>query len=377
MNSKAHEIPPAQAAQLQASGALLIDIREPVEREGGTPVDALGLAQAALPQQIDEIAPDRAQELVLICAKGQRSLVAVDTLRQMGYSHISSVAGGFHRWKAEGLPVADPALATLGANASERYARQLCLPQVGIRGQTRLQASRVAIVGAGGLGAPCALYLAAAGIGKITLIDDDHVERSNLHRQVIHTDDRVGVAKTESARQTLTALNPQVHIQTHMLRLRGDNVETLLAGHDLIIDGADNFPTRYLINAASQRLRTPMIYGAVERFSGQVSTFDPRQPTSPCYRCLFPDPPAAADAPNCSEAGVLGVVPGVVGLLQATEALKLLLDLGDALIGRLLTVDVLAMRFTELRLPRDPHCPGCGPDAKFTSYMDIAPICTA
>jgi molybdopterin/thiamine biosynthesis adenylyltransferase len=287
---------------------------------------------------------------------------------------VRSVAGGFERWKAEGLPVV---AGTLDADAAERYARQLRLPQVGEAGQAKLAAAKVVLLGTGGLGAPAALYLAAAGVGRLSLIDDDRVERSNLHRQVIHADARVGMAKTESARLALNALNPRVRIETYTERLRADNVERLLAGHDLVIDGADNFPARYLLAAASLRLKLPMVYGAVERFTGQVSVFDPRRDGSPCYRCLFPEPPAAADAPNCSEAGVLGVLPGIVGLLQATEALKLILGLGEPLVGRLLSFDTLGMRFRETRLPRDPGCPGCGRHVAFHGYEDVARLCSA
>ena len=231
------------------------------------------------------------------------------------------------------------------------------------------------LLGAGGLGAPAALYLAAAGVGRLTLVDDDRVERSNLHRQVIHADARVGMSKTESARMTLAALNPRIQIDLRNERLRADNVERLLNGHDLVIDGADNFPARYLLAAATRRLNMPMVYGAVERFTGQVSVFDPRRNDSPCYRCLFPEPPAADDAPNCSEAGVLGVLPGIVGLLQATEAMKLILGIGEPLVGRLLSFDALGMRFRETRLPRDPACPGCGATAVFSGYEDIERFC--
>jgi molybdopterin/thiamine biosynthesis adenylyltransferase len=232
-------------------------------------------------------------------------------------------------------------------------------------------------VGAGGLGSPAALYLAAAGIGTLTLIDDDKVERSNLQRQVIHAESRVGMAKTESARTALQALNPRCEVQTHEVRLLAGNVESLLSGHDLVIDGADNFPTRYLLDAACRRLRVPWVYGAVHRFSGQVSVFDPRRSDSPCYRCLFPQPPSAAEAPNCSEAGVLGVLPGIIGLLQANEAIKLILGHGQPLIGRLLCFDAMAARFHELALSRDPACPGCNPGNVFNGYQDIAQLCSA
>jgi molybdopterin/thiamine biosynthesis adenylyltransferase len=244
-----------------------------------------------------------------------------------------------------------------------------------LAGQQKLLHARVVLIGAGGLGAPIALYLAAAGVGTLTLIDDDVVERSNLQRQVIHADSRIGLPKVESARLTLEALNPDVHIEGVPQRLAAANVELLLRGHDIVVDGADNFPARYLLSAASLRLGLPLVYGAVHRFSGQVSVFDPRRADSPCYRCLFPQPPSAAEAPNCSEAGVLGVMPGIVGLLQANEVLKLILGIGEPLVGRLLCHDALAGTFRELRLVRDPECPGCGANATFAGYEDIARLC--
>ncbi|WP_199098433.1 molybdopterin-synthase adenylyltransferase MoeB [Dyella sp. ASV21] len=366
------ELSPAEALSRQARGALLIDVREDGERASGTPPGALGLSRGFLELRIEQVESDREREVIALCGSGQRSLLAAEALERLGYRWVSSVAGGFNRWKAEGLPVA---LGALDADAAERYARQLQLPQVGEAGQARLGEARIALLGAGGLGAPAALYLAAAGVGQLTLIDDDVVERSNLHRQVIHADARVGMPKTESARLALAALNPRVRVNVRNERLQGDNVERLLAGHDLVIDGADNFPARYLVAAASQRLKLPMVYGAVERFTGQVAVFDPRRVDSPCYRCLFPEPPSAAEAPNCSEAGVLGVLPGIVGLLQATEALKLILGIGEPLVGRLLGFDALAMRFRETRLPRDPACPGCGEHAVFRGYEDIQQLC--
>lgn len=367
------EISPAEALALQARGALLVDVREDHERADGSPVGALGLSRGFLELRIEQSAADRTQTILALCGSGQRSLLAAEALQRMGYTDVHSVAGGFNRWKAEGLPVAKSAM---DADAADRYSRQLRLPQVGEAGQEKLGKARIALLGAGGLGAPASLYLVAAGVGHITLIDDDRVERSNLHRQVVHTDSRVGMYKTESARLTLNALNPRVHVETREARLRADNVEALLAGHDLVIDGADNFPARYLIAAASQRLGLPMIYGAVERFTGQLSTFDPRRTDSPCYRCLFPEPPSAAEAPNCSEAGVLGVLPGLVGLLQATEALKLILGLGEPLVGRLLQFDALGMHFRESRLARDPECPGCGAASSQVDYEDIAQLCS-
>jgi sulfur-carrier protein adenylyltransferase/sulfurtransferase len=375
LRQRVPEISPAEAFSRQAQGALLIDVREDNERAAGSPTGALGLSRGFLELRIEDNEPNRDRPILAVCASGRRSLLAAEALQRMGYHNVASVAGGFERWKSEGLPVA--AGSSLDADAAERYARQLRLPQVGEAGQLKLAQAKVVVLGAGGLGAPATLYLAAAGVGQLTLIDDDRVERSNLHRQVIHADARVGMAKTESARITLAALNPRIQVELRNERLHADNVEHLLQGHDVVIDGADNFPARYLLAAATRRLNLPMIYGAVERFTGQVSVFDSRRADSPCYRCLFPEPPSAADAPNCSEAGVLGVLPGIVGLLQATEALKLILGIGEPLIGRLLSFDALSMRFRETRLPRDPGCPGCGQHAVFQGYLDIAQWCAA
>ena len=367
-------IAPAEALRRQRDGAILIDVREDDERAAGKPAGAIGVPLGELAERIQAIVPDRATAIALSCAHGQRSLFAAALLRQMGYLRLASVDGGFVRWTAEGLPVESGAL---DADAAERYSRHLLLPEVGAAGQQRLLQSRVALVGAGGLGSPAGLYLAAAGVGTLTLIDDDKVEKSNLQRQVLHTDARVGMPKTESARIALSALNPGVRIETVAQRLRAANVESLIRDHDVVVDGADNFPTRYLLDAACRRLRIPLVYGAVHRFTGQMSVFDARGAESPCYRCLFPEPPSAADAPNCAEAGVLGVLPGIVGLLQANEAIKLLLGIGQPLVGRLLCFDALAASFRELRLPRDPRCPGCGAQAEFRGYADIEQVCSA
>ncbi len=323
---------------------------------------------------IAAIESDPQREVAHALRQRRRSLRAAETLRELGYARAASVAGGFKRWTAEGLPLADGGF---DADALDRYSRHLLLPEVGATGQAKLLQSRVALIGAGGLGSPAAFYLAAAGVGTLTLIDDDVVERSNLQRQILHTDARIGVAKTESARVALAALNPQVQVRTQKTRLLAANVEELIRDHEVVIDGADNFPTRYLLSAACLRLKIPLVYGAVHRFTGQVSVFDARRDDSPCYRCLFPEPPAAADAPNCAEAGVLGVLPGIIGLLQASEAIKLMLGIGAPLVGRLLCFDALAASFRELRLPRDPHCPGCGVDGQFHGYEDIARICAS
>jgi molybdopterin/thiamine biosynthesis adenylyltransferase len=367
-------VTPAQALIRQQRGAALIDVREDDERAGGKPAGAIGLPLASIAEYIRHLVPDNQAEVLLCCASGQRSLRAAVTLRELGYARVASVEGGFSRWSAEGLPVDG---GVLDADAAERYSRHLLLPEVGLAGQETLARARVVLIGAGGLGSPSALYLAAAGVGTLTLIDDDVVDKSNLQRQVLHTDARIGTPKTESARVTLGALNPRVRVQTREERLHAANVEALLREHDVVIDGADNFPTRYLLSAACVRLKLPLVYGAVHRFTGQVSVFDARREDSPCYRCLFPEPPAATDAPNCAQAGVLGVLPGVIGLLQANEAIKLLLGIGKPLVGRLLCFDALAAVFRELRLPRDPNCPGCGANAEFRGYQDIEQICAS
>lgn len=368
------EVDPTEALALQECGALLVDVREDSEREAGMPARAHGVARGALTARIAALAGDPGQALLMICASGQRSLLARDTLNGLGYRNVASVRGGFARWRAEGLPLADGAL---DADSDARYARHLVLPEIGVRGQRALGGARIALVGAGGLGSPAALYLAAAGVGTLRLIDDDRVERSNLQRQVLHAEARIDMPKVDSARIALEALNPRVRIETEAVRLSADNVEMLVADHDVVIDGADNFPTRYLLDAACRRLRIPLVYGAVHRFSGQVSVFDARRDDSPCYRCLFPEPPSAAEAPNCSEAGVLGVLPGTIGLLQATEALKLVLGKGRPLVGRLLCYDALEAGFRELALSRDPDCPGCGEGAAFEGYSEIAARCAS
>lgn len=372
LRQRVPEIAATDALSRQLDGALLIDVREGNERSEGSPAGASGLSRGFLELRIEQIEPDRQREILVLCGSGQRSLLAAEALQRMGYARVSSVAGGMAAWKVAGLPVLAGAL---DSDAAERYARQVLLPQVGEAGQSRLAAARVAVIGAGGLGSPALLYLAAAGVGHLTLIDDDRVERSNLHRQVVHADARVGMSKAESARMTLLALNPRIHVRVVVERLRADNVEAMIGGHDVVIDGADNFATRYLLAAATRRLGLPMVYAAIERFTGQASVFDPRRADSPCYRCLFPEPPAAADAPNCSEAGVLGVLPGLVGMVQATEAMKLILGVGETLVGRLLTYDALGMRFRELKLKRDPQCPGCGDGAYFDGYVDLERMC--
>ncbi|MDQ2972162.1 MAG: molybdopterin-synthase adenylyltransferase MoeB [Rhodanobacteraceae bacterium] len=368
------EITPREALAFQRAGALLLDVREPFEHASGLPPDAIALPREQIPQRIAAIAPDRKRAILTICGHGQRSLYAAQTLLQLGYADVASVAGGVAQWIAEGLPLTEPEGDT---DFSERYSRHLRLPEVGETGQRKLEESRVVIIGAGGLGSPAAFYLAAAGVGTLVLADDDAVDRSNLQRQILHTDARIGMSKVESAAQTLTALNPRTRIEGLIERVTSANVEDLIEDADVVLDGADNFPARYLLNDACVKLAKPLVYGAVHRFEGQISVFDAgrKRGHAPCYRCLFPQPPPAEAAPNCSEAGVLGVLPGVIGLLQATEAIKLILGIGEPLIGRLLMFDALAMRFRETRLAPDPDCPVCAPGRVFPGYIDYAAFC--
>ena len=371
------EISPAQARERQAGGSVLIDVREPGEHALGLPEGALAVPRAAFEAEPARWAADPQAEVLLICGSGKRSLLAAQALVDAGYARPVSVAGGFTRWRAEGLPEVPGAVED--ADFLDRYSRHLRLPQVGIEGQRRLAQARVLVVGAGGLGSPAAYYLAAAGVGTLVLADDDVVDRSNLQRQILHTDARIGVPKVESARIALTALNPRLAVEAAAVRVTADNVESLVRDADVVVDGADNFPVRYLLSDACVQLRKPLVYGAVHRFEGQASVFDAgrRRGEAPCYRCLFPEPPAPEDAPNCAEAGVLGVLPGVIGLLQATEALKLILGLGQPLAGRLLHFDALSMRFRETRLAPDPDCPVCAPGRPFPGYRELQALCGA
>lgn len=372
-------ISPTEALRRQRAGAVLVDVREPHERvTGGQAVGVLGVAQAALATDPEAALPDRDVEVLLICELGGRSLKAAESLRAAGYTRVASVDGGTRRWISDGLPVERPDADGIDLDFHERYSRHLRLPEVGETGQRRLQAARVAMVGAGGLGSPAAFYLAAAGVGTLVLADDDLVDRSNLQRQILHTDARIGMSKVESARIALSALNPRVTIEAFPERIGADNVERLIADADVVIDGADNFPARYLLNDACVKLRKPLVYGAVHRFEGQVSVFDAgrQRGIAPCYRCLFPEPPPPEAAPNCAEAGVLGVLPGVIGLLQATEAIKLILRIGEPLAGRLLQFDALAMRFRETRLAADPDCAVCAAGRAFPGYIDYQQFCS-
>jgi molybdopterin/thiamine biosynthesis adenylyltransferase/rhodanese-related sulfurtransferase len=371
------EITPSQARERQAQGAVLVDVREAHERAGGQAEGSLGIARAELELLPESHLPRRDADILLICQGGARSLLAAQALEAAGYGNLSSVAGGTTRWLAEGLPVVKLVLNADEADFNDRYSRHLRLPEVGVEGQRTLEASCVLMIGAGGLGSPAAFYLAAAGVGHLRIADDDVVDRSNLQRQVLHTDARIGESKVDSAKITLNALNPRTNVEAIVERVTSENVERLLDGVDVVVDGADNFPARYLLNDACVKLGKPLVYGAVQRFEGQVSVFDAgrQRGHAPCYRCLFPEPPAPEFAPNCAEAGVLGVLPGVIGLLQATEVIKLLLGIGDPLAGRLLHFDALGMRFRETRLRPDAACPVCAPGKDFPGYIDYARFC--
>ncbi|TAK39980.1 MAG: molybdopterin-synthase adenylyltransferase MoeB [Lysobacteraceae bacterium] len=369
------ELSPTEALARLRAGAVLVDVRAEAERAAGMAEGAVGIVREQLEADPAAHLPDREVEVLLICQAGPRSLAAAGALQCRGYSRVASVAGGTTAWEAAGLPMARGE--GVDADFADRYSRHLRLPGVGVEGQQRLAASRVLLLGAGGLGAPAAFYLAAAGVGTLRIADDDVVERSNLQRQILHREATIGVAKVDSAAAALRALNPRVQVEARPERLTSANVEAMLEGVDVVLDGADNFPVRYLLNDACVKLGKPLVYGAVHRYAGQVSVFDAgrRRGSAPCYRCLFPEPPAAADAPSCSEAGVLGVLPGVIGMLQATEVLKLLLGIGTPLAGRLLHFDALAMRFRETRLAPDPGCVVCAPGKPFPGYIDYAAFC--
>lgn len=371
------ELAPRKALALQAQGAALVDVREADEIAQGSPPGAYCLGRGYLELRIEEAVPDLNRPIVAMCNGGVRSLFAAEDLQRLGYRNVYSMVGGFSRWKSEGLPIAVPR--HLDRQAQERYSRHLLMPEVGEAGQLKLLESSVLLVGAGGLGSPAALYLAAAGVGTLGLVDHDAVERSNLQRQILHTDARVGMSKVASARQGIEALNPGVKVQSHEVHLASANVERIFADYDLVVDGSDNFPTRYLVNDACVRLGLPNVYGAVYRLEGQVSVFWPGCPQrrGPCYRCLYPEPPPPEFAPSCAEAGVLGVLPGVIGLLQATEAIKLLLNLGDPLVGRLLLYDALRAGFHELAVAPDPACPYCSLPGSFPGYVDYEQFCAS
>jgi molybdopterin/thiamine biosynthesis adenylyltransferase/rhodanese-related sulfurtransferase len=350
------EINTEEAARAVSGGATILDVREESEWEQGHVGGAKHLSKSYIEQDIEALVPDHDAPVVLYCAGGIRSLFAAQTLIEMGYTDVASMTGGFQAWKSDGRDWSQPTV--LSAEQKARYSRHLLIPEVGAEGQARLLDSKVLFVGAGGLGSPAMLYMAAAGVGTIGIVDFDVVDASNLQRQIIHRTDRVGMRKVESAEMTIAALNPDVTVVAHEVMLGEDNVRELISGYDVIFDGTDTFETRYTLNDAAVEAGIPVVHASVFRFEGQLTVFKPHD--GPCYRCLYPTPPPPELAPGCSVAGVLGVVPGVMGLLQATEGLKVLLDIGDSLSGRLLIYDALDGAFSELQLQRDPKCPACG-----------------
>jgi molybdopterin/thiamine biosynthesis adenylyltransferase/rhodanese-related sulfurtransferase len=352
----------------------LVDVREQHEFNAGFIPGAVHIPRAFLEQQAESKLPNKDAPIVVYCAAGTRSAFATKTLSEMGYTDVLSANPGFTRWKDVRYPVQTPP--NLTEAQRDRYSRHLMLPEVGDVGQAKLLKSRVLLLGAGGLGSPSALYLAAAGVGTLGLVDADVVDASNLQRQILHATSRIGQAKVDSAEVALRDLNPDVHVIKYKERLTSENVERILADKwDVIVDGCDNFPTRYLVNDASLLHKIPVVHGSIFRFDGQVTTFLPFQ--GPCYRCLYPEPPPAHLAPSCSEAGVLGILPGMIGILQATETVKVLLGLGDTLSGRLLQYDSLGMTFRTFKLRRDDACPGCGKNASIKGYIDYEGFCAS
>jgi molybdopterin/thiamine biosynthesis adenylyltransferase/rhodanese-related sulfurtransferase len=356
----------------ERSTALFVDVRERDEWDEGALPGAIHVPRGQLESRIEGLVPDRSRELVLYCSVGARSAFAAKSLADLGYENVASLAGGLIDWKRNGFEVEKPQ--SLAPEQRARYSRHLLIPEVGEAGQQKLLASRVLLIGAGGLGSPAALYLAAAGVGTLGIVDADVVDDSNLQRQIVHSTERIGEAKVSSAKRTIEALNPDVRVRTYEERLTSENVERILGdGWDVILDGADNFPTRYLVNDASVWHDIPVVHGSIYRFEGQVTVFQPQQ--GPCYRCLFPQPPPLELAPSCAEGGVLGVLPGIVGSLQASETLKLLLGIGDTLQGRLLLIDALATTVDEVTVRRDPACPVCGDHPSITEYVDYVEFC--
>ena len=370
------EITSAEARALAQADEppVFVDVRDRDEWDEGFVPGAVWIQRGNLESRIEGLLPDRDRELVLYCASGSRSAFAVKSLNELGYTRVSSMAGGFVDWKRNGFEVGTAA--TLSAAQRARYSRHLLIPEVGDEGQRKLLDARVLLIGAGGLGSPASLYLAAAGVGTLGIVDDDVVDDSNLQRQIVHSTERLGESKALSAKRTIEALNPDVTVVTYEERLSSENVERILGdGWDVIVDGADNFPTRYLVNDASVWHDIPVVHGSIYRFEGQATVFEPGE--GPCYRCLFPTPPPPELAPSCAEGGVLGVLPGIVGSLQASEALKLILGIGDTLRGRLLLFDALATSFDEVSVRRDPNCPVCGEHPTITEYVDYVEFCAA
>jgi molybdopterin/thiamine biosynthesis adenylyltransferase/rhodanese-related sulfurtransferase len=350
---------------------LVLDVREPDEYEQGALPGAIHIPRGHLESQVETKLPDKSAPVVVYCAGGTRSAFAAETLGLLGYTDVVSMAGGFNKWKNEGRDWRAPR--SLSPEQRNRYQRHLLLPEVDEAGQLKLLDSKVLLIGAGGLGSPAALYLAAAGVGTLGIIDMDVVDASNLQRQILHNMDRLGERKVDSAKKTLTGLNPDVNVVTYDVRLGADNVLSIFEGYDVIVDGTDNFPTRYLVNDASLKLEIPVVHGSIFRFEGQASVYLPHE--GPCYRCQVPEPPPAELAPSCAEAGVLGVLPGIIGSIQAMEAIKLLLGLGDPLVGRLLAYDALEESFRVFKVNRDPECAACSIDPADLTIAEYDELC--
>jgi sulfur-carrier protein adenylyltransferase/sulfurtransferase len=383
IRAKVEEIDPSEVRELQSRNGdapqdlVIVDVREQSEWDQGHIPGAVHVPRSYLESRFEGVEADRSKRIVLYCASGQRSALAANTLEeQLGYERVASMNGGFTLWKDRGYPFEQPAVLT--AEQRERYSRHLLIPEVGTEGQQKLLNAKVLLIGAGGLGSPAALYLAAAGVGTLGIVDDDEVDLSNLQRQVIHNSERIGQPKVESARETIEALNPDVEVVPYKTRLDRDNVLDLIRDYDVIVDGADNFPTRYLLNDAAVRERKPVVHASILGFDGQLTVFVPYE--GPCYRCLYPQPPPADLAPSCGANGVLGVLPGIMGLLQANETIKLIIGQGEPLVGRLLLFEALSTQFTQLRVRRDAEgCPVCGDgvDLAATAFEDYEALCAA
>jgi molybdopterin/thiamine biosynthesis adenylyltransferase/rhodanese-related sulfurtransferase len=370
------EVTPEQVkARLGSADApVLIDIREPDETHQGTIPGAVVIPRGFLEMRIEDTVPRREREVVLYCARGNRSALAAKAMQELGYTNVFSMSGGFGTWKERGYQFSK--VQALKPEQEARYSRHTLLPEVGEAGQLKLLDARVLLIGAGGLGSPAGLYLAAAGVGRLGIVDFDVVDESNLQRQVLHTTERVGMPKTQSAAIAIKAMNPDVKVVEHNLHLDSTNVFEVIADYDIIVDGSDNFPLRYLVNDAAVFTGKTVVHGSIFRFDGQVTVLDPRR-GGPCYRCLFPEPPDPDSdmAPNCAEAGVLGVLPGTVGIIQATEAVKLILGIGEPLVGRLLMFDALDMTFRNFKVRKDPDCPVCGEHPSITELIDYEAFC--
>jgi molybdopterin/thiamine biosynthesis adenylyltransferase/rhodanese-related sulfurtransferase len=380
IKSQIDEVDPSKVHdELGANGSAIVDVRDTEEFGQGHVPGAKHVPRSFLESRIEGVVPDRSQHVVLYCASGSRSALAAKTLTDLGYENVESMTGGITLWKDRGYEVDVPRALT--PEQRERYSRHMLVPEIGAEGQQKLLDAKVLLLGAGGLGSPTALYLAAAGVGTIGIVDDDVVDLSNLQRQVIHTTDRIGTAKVDSAEVAMNAINPDVQVIKHQTRLDASNIMAIIEGYDVIVDGADNFPTRYLLNDATVRLQIPVVSASILGFDGQLSVFKPYD--GPCYRCLYPVPPPAELAPSCGANGVLGVLPGTMGLLQATEVVKLVVGAGEPLIGRLLLYEALGATFTELKVRRDPECPICSrppediADDEMGVFPDYEAFCAA